>query len=66
MRGSRFSEEQIISLLEEAEAGRRVADDCREHPVAQTTFYRWKSEFSGMDVSDAKKLRAIAVLLPSP
>jgi putative transposase len=59
VRRSRFTEERIIGLLKEAEAGRRVSDLCREHGISEATFYRWKSKYSGMEVEDAKRLRQI-------
>ena len=55
----RFSEEQIIRVLKEAEAGVKTADLCRKHGVSEATFYNWKAKFGGMDVSDAKRLKQL-------
>ena len=55
----RFSEEQIIGLLKQNEAGTPVSDLCREHNVSSATFYKWKSKYGGMDVNEAKRLRAL-------
>ena len=59
MRKRRFSEEQIIGVLKQAEAGIPASDLCRQHGISENTLYRWKSKYSGMDVSDAKKLRQL-------
>lgn len=59
MRKSRFNEEQIIRILQQHEQGLKVADLCREHNISEGTFYRWKSKYGGMDVSEAKRLKAM-------
>ncbi len=55
----RFTEEQIIGILKEHEAGAKTAELCRRHGVSQASFYQWKAKFGGMDVSDAKKLKSM-------
>lgn len=59
MKRTRYSEEQIIGILREHEAGAKCADLCRKHGMSEGTFYAWKSKYGGMDVSDAKRLRAL-------
>ncbi len=59
MKRSRFSEEQIIGILKEHQAGATAADLCRKHGVSDATFYKWRSKYGGMEVSDAKKLKAL-------
>jgi putative transposase len=58
-RGRRYTEEQIIAILKEAEAGPTVGEVIRRHGVAPKTYYRWKAKYAGMEVSDAKRLRAL-------
>ena len=59
MKRSKFSEEQIIGVLKEHEAGAKTADLCRRHGISEATFYNWKSRFGGLEVSEAKRLRAL-------
>ena len=59
MKRKQYREEKIISILKEHEAGVSVPDLARRHGVAENTIYRWKAKFGGMEVSDAKKLRAL-------
>jgi putative transposase len=55
----RFTEEQIIGILKEAEAGMKVGELCRKHGISDATYYNWKSKFGGMSVSEAQRLRAL-------
>ena len=59
MKRSKFTEEQIIGILREQEAGAKTAELCRRHGISSATFYAWKAKFGGMDVSDAKRLKAL-------
>ena len=59
MRPSRFSDEQIIGMIKEQEAGMPTAEVCRKHGISTASFYKYKSKFGGMDVSDARKLKAL-------
>ena len=59
MKGTRFSEEQIIGVLREQEAGVKTEEVCRRHGISDATFYKWKAKYGGMEVSDAKRLKAL-------
>ena len=57
MAGKRHNEEQIIGILKEVDAGMKVADVCRTYGISDATYYKWKAKYSGMDVSEARRLR---------
>jgi putative transposase len=59
MKRKRFTEEQIIAILREQEAGSKAGDLARQHGISEATLYNWKAKFAGMDVADARKLRAL-------
>jgi len=59
MKGSRFTETQIFSILKEAEAGNLVKDVCRKHGISDATYYNWKSRYGGMTVSDLKRMKEL-------
>jgi putative transposase len=59
MRGTRYTEEQIVALLKEQEAGVKTADLCRKHGISEQTFYRWKAKYGGLDVGDAQRLKTL-------
>ena len=59
MRRSRFSEEQIVGILKEQEAGAQTTEVCRRHGISEQTFYTWKRKYGGMDVSEARRLKQL-------
>ena len=59
MKSSRFSEEQIIGILREQEAGIPTSDICRKYGISSATFYKWKAKYGGLGISDAKRLKAL-------
>jgi putative transposase len=59
MKRSRFTEQQIVSILKEADAGGSVRDLCRRHDISPATYYQWKSKYGGLDASDLKRMKEL-------
>ena len=59
MKKTRFSEQQIIGIIKEGDAGRKVQEICREHGISNATYYKWKSKYGGMEASDLKRLKEL-------
>jgi putative transposase len=65
MKRLRFTEEQTIAVLREQEAGMKTAEVCRKHGISDATFYKWKAKYGGLEVSEAKRLRALEIPFPN-
>ena len=59
MKAKRYTEEQIITVLKEGEAGAKIADLCRKHGISEATYYNWKAKYAGMAISDLRRLKAL-------